>query len=88
MAQLICLCGNQLSNCSCPNQVEGVLIKDQDMEFEDNRNCVQIADLGRSVWECDQCGRLAINHPAKNSNEVKWYKPENAKPGHLMRFDT
>lgn len=86
MAKLNCLCGNQLSNTSCPNQVQGVLIKDQAMEFEENRNCVQIAASGRSVWECDKCGRLAVNYPDKNSNKVKWYKPENGEPGHLMHF--
>jgi hypothetical protein len=86
MGKLLCNCGNILSNCMCPNETEGVLIRDIDMEFDDDRNCLQIARMGRDVWECEKCGRLAISYPKRNDCHVKWYLPEDGKPGGLMRF--
>ena len=87
MARLTCPCGNELTNQSTPSQVEGILIKDQDMEFETELNCSEVSDLGRIVWECDKCGRLAISFPNKHDIKVKWYAPEDGIPGNLMKFD-
>jgi len=87
MARLKCVCGNSLSNCSSPNEVEGRLIKDMDMEFDDEKSCLDIVDISRLVWECEKCGRLAFNYPKMDSNSMKWYKPENGKTGNLMKFN-
>lgn len=87
MAKLNCICGAQLSNVMCPNQTEGLLLRDIDMEFDDRLSCCDISDIGRAVWECYACGRLAFNHPDKDGNRVKWYKPEDGEPGNLMKFD-
>lgn len=88
MGNLLCICGNILSNTMCPNETEGVLLRDIDMKFDGDRACCQIADMGRSVWECKKCGRLAISYPNKDDCHVKWYRPEDDNPGGLMRFRT
>ena len=87
MARLICICGNELTNQSIPSQTEGILIKDQYLEFEEKLNCVEVSELGRVVWECDKCGRLAVSFPSKDDSKVKWYTPEDGIPGNLMKFD-
>ena len=86
MARLKCLCGNSLSNVCSPNEMEGYLLTDMDMEFDDDKSCLDIMDIARCVWECDKCGRLAFNFPNKDSDTVKWYKPENGENGGLMKF--
>ncbi len=85
MAQLTCLCGNSLSNIESPNEVEGLLLRDVDMSF-DEADSIQISDIGRHVWECGKCGRLSISYPKKEDMTVKWYIPEDGNPGNLMRF--
>jgi len=87
MGKLRCKCGNILSNVASPNEVEGYLIKDQDLEFEGLRDSSDIMDIGRLVWECNECGRLAVSYPGKDDATVKWYVPEDGIPGGLMRFD-
>jgi hypothetical protein len=81
MARLACLCGSVLSDSTVPNEMVGVLIKDQDVDLD----CCA-ADVGRIVWECNACGRLAISYPAKHGIDVKWYVPEDGVPGLLMAF--
>lgn len=87
MAKLKCLCGDELSNTMQPNDIEGTLLADYDIDniesFEEDI-IMGIDVWGRSVWECKECGRLAINHPKRDSNTVKWYKPENGEPGKLI----
>ena len=82
MAKLNCPCGEQLSNVCVPNNIEGILL--QDVEIKDNSTYEEIQDTGRSVWECKACGRLAFNYPLKDDSRVKWYVPEDGKPGGLM----
>ncbi len=74
MAQLGCPCGNRLSNCLVPNTLEGSL--KGSYEYKD-----------RDVWECPDCGRLAIDIDDPDYPEchiIKWYLPENGKCGDLF----
>ncbi len=76
MAQLRCLCENHLSNVCCPNTMEG-----------DLRSSYGYKD--RSVWECSECGRLAIDIEDDDGlSIVKWYKPENGEVGNLFNVGT
>lgn len=84
MAKLRCPCGNTLSNDVSPNNVEGIIIKNIDLQFEDKKDLLEVLDLGRDIWECGKCGRLAISFPTKKDTLVKWYVPEDNKPGALM----
>lgn len=76
MANLGCLCGNRLSNVCCPNELEG-----------DLRSTYGYVD--RRVWECPECGRLAIDvKDDQGLTIVKWYMPENGKAGNLFEVGT
>jgi hypothetical protein len=88
MAQLKCICGTQLSNCRCPNETEGIILRDIDIERFDPEGAFTIDEIGRGVWECHACGRLAINYPSREACTVKWYRPENGEPGAMMAFDS
>lgn len=73
MARLGCPCGNSLSNVCCPNELEG-----------DLRSTYGYED--RDVWECPECGRLAIDVQDENGlTVVKWYIPEDGKVGDLFQ---
>ena len=76
MAQILCRCGMYLSNCACPNEITGVLLRDLDLEFEDSKNCSEIWEMGRDIWECPGCGRLLVSAPDRHDVKVQWYKPE------------
>jgi hypothetical protein len=72
MAKLRCECGELLSNSLFPNHVEGEI-----------RGSYEYKE--RDVWECDECGRLAIDVIGKDGlEEVKWYVPSDGKPGNLF----
>ncbi len=74
MAQLGCPCGKRLSNVCCPNTLEGEIKG----KYEYER---------RIVWECLECGRLAID--VKDDNDltiVKWYLPEDGELGELFHI--
>ena len=76
MAKLGCLCGNSISNSLFPNTIEGNL-----------RGTWEYKD--RDVWECPECGRLAIDiKDEKGLTIVKWYKPENGEVGNLFAIGT
>lgn len=85
MGKLNCPCGEQLSNVSSPNEVEGYLISDMDLEACGDIEAVDVLSVSRGVWECSACGRLAFDWPNKNDRTVKWYLPENSEQGHLMK---
>lgn len=93
MSKLNCICGNQISFVTSPNEQTGFLLTDQGMDElysknEDSKPIFfsDIHERGRHILECFKCGRLAINHPEINSNSVKWYNPEDGKSGNLMKF--
>lgn len=72
MAKLLCECGVCLSNSMVPNLMEGHL-----------RGIYEYKD--RDVWECKNCGRLAIDVlDEKGLTKVKWYKPEDEQVGNLF----
>lgn len=76
MARLDCVCGNLLSNVCFPNELEGNL-----------RSTYGYKD--RSVWECPECGRLAIDlKDMQGYTIVKWYDPEDGKVGNLFEVGT
>jgi hypothetical protein len=83
MAKVNCPCGHQISNVMCPSPNNGWLIRDMDTEDEDK---IDPISMGDDVWECHNCGRLAIGNDRDNT--IKWYTPENGEPGHLTDFDT
>lgn len=86
MGKLLCRCGETLSNCLCPNEVQGILLRDIDMERAEERDWNPF-DAGRIVWECSVCGRLAISFPRLHDANIKWYRPEDGVPLHLMAFE-
>ena len=74
MGHLQCNCGIRLSNSTFPNTLEGDLTG----SYEHNE---------RSVWECPECGRLAIK--IKDEDDltiIKWYMPEDGKIGNLFNI--
>lgn len=85
MGKLNCICGQQISNVQSPSSNNGYLLRDIDLEREDEFNVLAVIEMGRDVWECFSCGRIAIGN--NKDNTVKWYKPEDEKPGNLMAFD-
>jgi len=89
MAKLSCPCGEQLSNILSPNTIEGYLINDMQLEgMDETIESISIVSNGRGVWECYNCGRLAFDFPKKGDSTVKWYLPDDGKPGKLMHIDT
>lgn len=76
MAKLGCLCGATLSNSLFPNEVEGDLTSSYGYK-------------SRDVWECLECGRLAIDVlDDKGLTKVKWYNPDDGKVGNLFEVGT
>lgn len=84
MREIKCLCGETLSNVSCPSPINGWLLRDCDIEYAKNWDVCNIIENGRDVWECHICGRIAIG----NSHDafVKWYRPEDGLPGNLTKY--
>ncbi len=72
-----CPCGNELNDISHPNPCGGHLISDSAAdEISIPLDYGGIIKLGRSVWECPRCGRLAVDYPRKQDVSVKWYTPD------------
>lgn len=73
MSKLNCPCGWQISNACSPSSWIFHLLSDEehaklfDDETEVKDGKLQTIDL----WECTQCGRVAIG-----GNPVRWYTPE------------
>lgn len=85
MGKLRCLCGNQISDVLCPSPNTGLLIRDRDMEAADGKDIVGLLEIGRDVWECHECGRIAVMRPDGDCDApAKWYKPEDGSPGKLF----
>jgi hypothetical protein len=89
MGKLLCICGNILSDtCGCDGEAftEDQMIKTDLNETDGFEDEVYIAGDGRSIFECEKCGALAIEDPI-NSPMVKFYQPENGKFNKLFRTD-
>lgn len=79
MARITCKCGWELSDVAQPNDMEGYLLTsrqhDQIAESPDDAiSSGKIMDISKEVWECSECGRLAIFMP--RSNRAIWFSPE------------
>jgi hypothetical protein len=81
MANIICLCGEYLSNSSFPNCIEGWIYA----EWDPITGEIGVPEAARAVWECNKCGRLLIAFPDQRDNRVKVYKPEDGIPGNLFK---
>lgn len=86
MAKLICPCGNQLSNVQCPSGNNGWFVTDEDTDNQIEWDTCTVIEIGREVWECHDCGRVAFGN--KKDAGVKWYEPADGKPGHLTKIMT
>ena len=83
MARLQCSCGNELSNVISPSSYNGWLVSDIQLDsIEGDVDSTYFIREGRDVWECDQCGKIAIGN--NKDNKVKWYLPEDRKSGKLF----
>jgi len=69
MGKLTCLCGETLSNVG--DGTTGQMYSDYDMEevVYGNESC---DDVGMQVWECSECGSLAV---FRGNEDAKWYRP-------------
>lgn len=77
MAKLGCLCGNVLSNNSSPEDNIGTIITEK-MEARFYNTSMSLYNLPSiEVWECRECGRLAL---ITDNNKTFWYKPEARHP--------
>lgn len=89
MGKLRCPCGNVISNVQwpCPYVGYAVTQTDYDDHSDNSEDGVRELVMGsRSIWECSECGRISFDEP-RGEHTVKWYVPEDGKPGHLMRAD-
>ena len=80
MGKLKCPCGEILSNSGWPNETTGWLTTCWRLERIDDSSDVMD---GRGMWECKSCGRIAFDFPNPGDATVKWYVPEDGKPGGL-----
>lgn len=81
MANLLCACGNILSD-TCGTDAE-VFTEDQITDSDYPYECYLPGD-GRSILECEKCGALAIEDPI-GSNMVIFYLPDNDKFNKLFK---
>ena len=79
MGRLNCICGRQLS--SIQSVGIGRFMSDTVIDSIDTWDDGEVIIKSLEVFECPECGRLAFGNNTDNS--VKWYKPEDGKPGNL-----
>jgi surface antigen len=90
MSKVNCPCGTQISDVGYPCPNKAALFTDvafDQAEISDSHRFV-VSDVildSRDVWECYECGRLAIDYPEAGSNSLKWYVPENGIKGDVMK---
>lgn len=92
MSKVNCPCGNQISDVISPNNYTGIVITSKTLdsyyELEEtpcgkNLMAETIHGDGLEMWECPECGRIAIS-VKRNSSEIKWYIPEDEKAIHIL----
>lgn len=64
-----------------PNKYCGYMITETQLDS----GVDDIQNASRHVWECSECGRIAIDNPSDGLGRVKWYTPENGKSGELFK---
>ena len=72
MGKLMCKCGNRISD----NSVGSTLMAMEGIEAEncEDENLFGRLCSGYMVFECDECGRVALVQVEEN--KAFWYKPE------------
>jgi hypothetical protein len=82
MAHMLCVCGARLGNVSFPGDGQGFLLSMKQADKLEGADFEIVNRIAKEVWECDECGRLAIF--PMNSDEPKWYSPDDSRPGRLF----
>ena len=77
MGKFRCICGNIISDVCEPDELLGFLYSSWDENLSEDSDY-------RTVWECDKCGTLAIEHPLE-TNLIKFYVPEDKIIGNLFK---
>lgn len=88
MSKVNCPCGTQLSDVGYPCPNKAALVTDVVFDEAETRERTVSSDVvldSRDVWECYECGRLAIDHPESGSNRIKWYVPADGIRGDVMK---
>lgn len=80
MGKYMCICANIVSDTCVPDIGLGYLTSSWDVES-------RIPDAHRTVYECEKCGALAIEHPFNGSTH-KFYMPEDGSPANLFAHPT
>lgn len=76
MAKLNCPCGWQISSVSWPSDWIGTVVSQyESVEFPDRK--VGDDEHRRELWECTQCGRIAMF--TTPDGKCVWYMPEDDK---------
>lgn len=83
MSKVNCPCGNEISNVCSPSINNGWLLSDLDLEkMEETIESIDIVTVARDVWECHECGSIAIGN--NTDNTIKWYSPKDGVKGELF----
>ena len=63
MANVMCRCGNRLSNVQCPNDVQLYVYTDAEWDAIINMGVIDPIDIPSpkyDVWRCPKCGRIYV----------------------------
>lgn len=88
MGWVRCPCGTQISDVGYPCSAKAALFTDVALDEAENADRMVKADViinSRDVWECYECGNIAIDHPESGSNKIKWYAPMDGVKGDVMK---
>lgn len=88
MGWVRCPCGTQISDVGYPCASKGALVTDVKLDqHESTERTIQVDVVleSRDVWECYDCGRIAIDYPEAGSNSIKWYAPIDGAKGDVMK---
>lgn len=88
MGWVLCPCGTQISDVGYPCAAKAALFTDVEFDEAETAYRTIACDLvlqSRDVWECYECGRIAIDHPESGSNKIKWYAPVDGRKGDVMK---
>lgn len=85
MSKINCPCGNQLSDVCYPYKHKGTILSETEVDSLENvgivskrpkfvDNAIEIILNGKEIWECPECGRLAV---VMEDDYIQWYLPTN-----------
>ena len=94
MSGLTCECGFRIYDMDCPNHLKSYIIADDSLYDEDERycpldimdhdnlpDCIKLSWQSLEMFECPECGRLAI---LSKDSGFKFYLPEKSEKKLLM----